>query len=126
MAEHTKEPWGKERYDISNPFAPSIPHIFIEGGGRTIADVGLWTDMEARQEANGARIVATVNACAGISTEALEGGVVKELVTVMGAATGLIITFRDTKLKAADLTNRVRIVLERAQAALDKVKEVPK
>ena len=61
MSEKVKwspEPWGKERYDISDPVAPSIPHIFIEGGGRTIADVGLWTDMAAQQEANAARILA--------------------------------------------------------------------
>ncbi|KKN14749.1 hypothetical protein LCGC14_0993020 [marine sediment metagenome] len=116
MAAHTEEPWGKERYDISNPFAPSIPHIFIEGGGRTIADVGLWTDLAAKQEANAARILAAVNACAGLSTEALERGVVKDLLAACGSVVKLWIP-RDNGQVVI-----LRAALDEAQAALSKAK----
>ncbi len=42
------------------------------------------------EEANAFRIVAAVNACAGISTEALEQGVVKELVEACQKAADLL------------------------------------
>ena len=65
------------------------------------------------EEANAFRIVAAVNACAGLSTSALEGEVVKQLLWALKgiADEGCILP---TTMKSL------------AQAALDKLKEVPK
>lgn len=70
--EHTPEPWKIGAYGM----------VVARGehGGIVIADVPR-TDGDPAAEANARRIVACVNAFAGISTEAIEGGVIAELVS---------------------------------------------
>ena len=64
---HTKEKW-------------TGSHGQIMGEGIGIADV-----KNRNEEGNLRRIVACVNACKGISTEAIEGGVIKELLEALKA-----------------------------------------
>ena len=73
MTDHTPEPWTAE----------SQPRLSIIHGpnGEHIADTGCWRDDEhPEMRANAARIVACVNACAGIPTEQLESGSVAQLI----------------------------------------------
>lgn len=66
---HTKEPWSQG--DIIKEL------IFSEDGDSVIAKCMKMDEFEdGNQEANTKRIVACVNACAGITNEALEAGVV--------------------------------------------------
>jgi hypothetical protein len=85
---HTPEPWHYETaYSITSIFAPDPtgqnPYgtYVAEIDGQ---DVGRDTT-RAQHEANARRIVAAVNACAGIPTQALEQGVVAELLEVLQA-----------------------------------------
>ena len=81
MTEHTKEPW---EYRLHNPEGGN-QSLYIEAprDGRCsdgVAEIiprgkGKLGEPDAR------RIVACVNACQGIPTEALEDGVVEEMVT---------------------------------------------
>jgi hypothetical protein len=78
---HTPEPWRYETdYSITTIVASDPdgrhPDIYIaEIDGQ---DVGRFTARE-QHEANARRLCAAVNACQGISTEALEQGVIREL-----------------------------------------------
>lgn len=84
---HTQEPW---IYEMDR----SVSHIFSPDStgdnpyGTYIAeiangeDVGEFSPYEVH-EANARRIVAAVNACEGISTPALEDGVIKELLAAL-------------------------------------------
>ena len=83
---HTPEPWHYETdYSITTIFAPDptgqnpCGTYVAEIDGQ---DVGRFATRE-QHEANGRRIVAAVNACRGISTEALQQGVVCELVEAL-------------------------------------------
>ena len=82
MSEHTKEPWGvvSEKWYLNGQ--PSI--VGQNGAGFAVALMAPWgpavNDSVDKREANARRIVACVNACAGIPTEAIEAGVVGELV----------------------------------------------
>lgn len=70
---HTKEPWSQG--DIIKEL------IFSEDGNSVIAKCMKMDEFEdGNQEANTKRIVACVNACAGITNEALEAGYIKHLV----------------------------------------------
>ena len=82
MSEHTKEPWGvvSEKWYLNGQ--PSI--VGRNGAGFAVALMAPWgpavNDSVDKREANARRIVACVNACAEIGTEALEAGVVRDLV----------------------------------------------
>lgn len=71
-AQHTPEPW--------NASGTIVRSGIISGEGVIIHQGGRVTD---RALANARRIVAAVNACEGISTEALEQSVVKALVEAL-------------------------------------------
>ncbi len=96
---HTKEPWTHD-YSPSTGFGCGYGRSqIIDSVGRPLAGVaaiapdkgpmyeqgGLSRATLDTVEANAHRIVAAVNACEGISTEALEGGVVKELLAICKA-----------------------------------------
>jgi hypothetical protein len=66
MAHHTPEPWKYRGLQIESE-TEDIAELYDSGD-------------DASNEANARRIVAAVNACKGIPTEALEGGVISELV----------------------------------------------
>jgi hypothetical protein len=78
MEKHTREPWST---------SANIPgEIFAEDRHATAlakCDYGVTppyrTTPDETDEANARRIVAAVNACAGVSTEALEGGIIERL-----------------------------------------------
>lgn len=70
---HTKEPW-----HVCDPTEQI--HAVRAETGRIVADVG-YSDTDAQNRMNARRIVACVNACAGVTTEELEQG---------GFVTGLI------------------------------------
>lgn len=68
MMEHTLEPWTIDRYDGSDKWI-TIP----QPGVRVDYD-----DVDPDEaSANARRVIACVNACAGIPTEALEGELLK-------------------------------------------------
>jgi len=91
-AKHTPEPWehreagrgddGAERWDVvQSPDAPDA-----EKPQRVIAicwDTGDHETLRRDARSNARRIVAAVNACEGIPTEALESGVVREMVEAL-------------------------------------------
>jgi hypothetical protein len=73
---HSSEPWYRD--DLLPPngrpvIARTVGRIPIS------ATTDDWLGWDGEDEANARRICAAVNACQGISTEALENGVVKEL-----------------------------------------------
>lgn len=70
---HTTEPW-----HVCEP--TEALHAVRAEAGRIVADVG-YSDTDAQNRMNARRIVACVNACAGVTTEELEQG---------GFVTGLI------------------------------------
>ena len=70
---HTTEPW-----HVCKP--TEALHAVRAEAGRIVADVG-YSDTDAQNRMNARRIVACVNACAGVTTEELEQG---------GFVTGLI------------------------------------
>jgi hypothetical protein len=91
MSEHTKEPWTLA-YSDDDPYGP------IKVCGKYGAIAKLWLDdapvpdFNAQQQANGDRIVACVNACAGIPTADLATGVVPaEVVRRLVEATTLLV-----------------------------------
>lgn len=98
MTEHTKEPWR-----ILPGKYPNVPQpIFSEDG--QIASVGGYHEPgHAQRVANARRIVACVNACAGIPTEALESGALAELVVWAkeAAAPGVYVPHTLPKLREA-------------------------
>jgi len=79
--QHTPGPW--VYYDDSGEFGKftvSTPRNEVYDGGREIAVCHEMTSGGiVGADADGRRIVACVNACEGINTEALENGAVKDL-----------------------------------------------
>ncbi len=72
MSEHTKEPW--DWYETSDK-----EHVVIRSATEQwLVDIG--GDWPEPARSNARRIVACVNACAGLSTEALESGTLGELI----------------------------------------------
>lgn len=71
---------GNRTFDqpVCNLYEDSTPSDAVYTGG--------WESRFDNAEANASRIVAAVNACEGISTEALEGGVVSELLEALEAS----------------------------------------
>ncbi len=79
MSKHTPTPWG---------FGSGLHVRKVEKGHKDRSIIGTFSTHLGREEmeANGRRIVAAVNACEGISTKALEEGVVKDLLEACRAA----------------------------------------
>jgi hypothetical protein len=84
-AKHTPEPWAYDWHFIVAPDPKGIhPDIYIaeivqeDSEGRCVSP--------EEQQANIQRIVACVNACAGISTKSLEQGVISEFLKSMAQA----------------------------------------
>ncbi|HTU90416.1 MAG TPA: hypothetical protein VMF69_10105 [Gemmataceae bacterium] len=82
-ASHFPEPWTYDfsPYGIVDIFATDVTGEYPKGlyvAEIDCDDVGRFTSHE-QHEANARRICAAVNACKGISTEALERGIVAEL-----------------------------------------------
>jgi hypothetical protein len=79
-AAHTPEPW-----HISGHSCRDYEGAEIGTGNKTVAVVLTADAVEATQEerANARRIVAAVNACEGIRTEALEQAIVRQLVEAL-------------------------------------------
>ena len=85
--QHTPEPWiqGSTPYTNRGIFTHEAGHIaqcYFRFRGEE--------DSSAEPKANACRIVACVNACAGIPIEALESGAVAKLVSVAWAALYLV------------------------------------
>lgn len=74
MTTYTKEPWYYDETDKTVWFNELEPTLICEVVGM---------DNFTALHPNGKRIVACVNACAGILTEALEAGVVRDMVEAL-------------------------------------------
>lgn len=79
---HTSEPWHASSTRYGNPGA-SVK----DRHGQVVADCHTFDQSIAQREANARRIVACVNACAGIPTEALESGAIASLMAAAKYAT---------------------------------------
>jgi len=75
MTKHTPEPWG-----VANAHN-ELRAIINETNRSGVVHLGMEKGLEDR--ANAARIVACVNACAGIPTEQLEAGSVAEAIQAL-------------------------------------------
>lgn len=82
---HTPEPWRVETWEYTRRDSTEQPEekLTIQNDKDAIAQImPLWRpggDRFAEEKVNADRIVAAVNACAGIPTTALEAGVIAEL-----------------------------------------------
>lgn len=116
---HTPEPW---QYHLGRGADPRF-HVQTQGGYQIASTPPLHRDTRShdentQREANARRIVVCVNACAGIPTEALEAGVVGELLAA-------IRTLAANKLSSSNCSSvelagkRVRNVASPALAKLE-------
>ena len=84
---HTPEPWEADDFAIEagpgSPAAPMRIAVVSDSSCFPCLDEGEVAKADAEALANARRIAAAVNACAGIPTEALEQGVVGELLTAV-------------------------------------------
>ena len=89
MKKHTPEPWMVTNSTDVFPVGDTKARKHIADCDTSIAPLkndgtNDMTDLDyAETKANARRIVAAVNACEGISTEALEAGAVRDLVAVV-------------------------------------------
>lgn len=130
MTKHTPEPWTIKRalapvdgaYDwaIGAEIDDAGPYCIGEVVGRAAEDVWL------PSKANAARIVACVNACAGVPTAALENGAVKTALEALEQ----IIECRHARRGGGplpgdlqDMDEALRDVIEIASSALAQLKE---
>lgn len=67
MTNHTPEPWSIDKYGCVTAPSVTASHRSIEVGGFSLSGSQL-------AELNSRRIVACINACAGVSNDALDGG----------------------------------------------------
>ena len=73
MSEHTKEPWRFEAFTAEKETDDEWwAHIWGAEGASAVATVNWTYTDQGDPRANARRIVAAVNACAGIETETLE------------------------------------------------------
>lgn len=116
MSEHTPEPWVLEQVS-------GAPLWHVEDlAGNPIAVAEQRTNarvaFDFEREANALRIVACVNACAGIETSALESGVVQEMREALQAAYDVVEKAADKEdgvgpaITAAELIHAVLSKLE--------------
>ena len=79
IEQHTPEPWDFKQLMLTDPKTPYHVYAISGGGwsgGRTLAETDDWLDRpDGNAEADARRIVACVNACAGLDTAKLEEGV---------------------------------------------------
>ena len=94
MSNHTPEPWrvGRPFTVVSDTPVPEM------GGSDAVEYYGGHLIGESIIEANARRIVACVNACAGMRNDELEGGL---LIGVMQVKIDLLESLRDELLEAA-------------------------
>ena len=94
MSNHTPEPWrvGRAGSVVSDTPVPEM------GGSDAVEYYGGHLIGESIIEANARRIVACVNACAGMRNDELEGGL---LIGVMQVKIDLLESLRDELLEAA-------------------------
>ena len=81
---HTPEPWSVD----GDGGAVWIQEVASGRGHKIICDMALDGEAEDEDKANAWRIVAAINATAGIPTEALENGVVAELLAACETFSG--------------------------------------
>jgi len=113
--QHTPEPWEVTCGDDERDWVRFFP--FIEAKEYTVVgNEGMYGEREI-DLANARRIVAAVNACEGISTEALEDGVVKE----MREALEFFINICDTG-SPIDLPNLIYEACVKAKSVSNKAK----
>ena len=86
MSAHTKEPWTLGKVLNGYRWINAVGHNGLAQVVWQMDDDAVLGEKSPEQEANAHRIVASVNACAGIPTEALEAGVIAELVEALEAA----------------------------------------
>lgn len=81
---HTPEPWKLDGFVIFNPASSLRKDAQDFLGGQLAVVGGLGTKDTSEQLANARRLVAAVNACKGISTEALESTIIANLRHLLG------------------------------------------
>jgi hypothetical protein len=96
---HTKEPWQVN-------FSDSTQICDCDGESRGCAPIAVMADGDDDAEANARRIVACVNACAGLGTEALDSrfGIAREMWEVADdrlARIHMVVRQRDKLLEAS-------------------------
>jgi len=106
---HTKEPW----YVSGTKIKSRQKSIITEEDTAIIECFGAMSGDDTTSDRF--RIVAAVNACAGITTEALEGGVVKEVLEALKD-----IVFQTSLEKDGFTVIRDDAVVDRARAAIAK------
>ena len=118
---HTPTPWVHYHYPLSKKEG-AIDAIMHKGTPSPKNEIVFWSGFEASHfpkaaTANARRIVACVNACAGISNKALDGGVLTEMVKVLEWYADAILPYALTQNKEprsavhADGGKRARVLL---------------
>ena len=93
-AKHTPEPW-----ELHQHLGPRDPYFQLLNGSWDIAHSKFSANGSEVDEANGRRIVACVNACAGIPTEQLQAGCVANLVNSAVNVMKRLQAYGDVELK---------------------------
>lgn len=86
MENHTPEPWVKKGSTVISPSRGGL--TVEEYDEQTWTYYGGYLIAESITDANARRIVACVNACAGIPSEALEAGAIREMREAIEIALG--------------------------------------
>lgn len=123
MTNHTPEPW-KDVGFIGAPASSASSGYLLIGNTRDRGDHGDGTGCDRQTaDANRARIVACVNACAGINPAAVPDlmAVAKSTVLVLDSVQGDLVAFEDSE----DLQRPLLAALDALQAILTKVEESP-
>ncbi len=119
MSQHTEGPW------MLFEGTPCVgPVVAVLGGGQGIAMCGMRARPPEEAMANARRVVAAVNACQGIPTEALEGGLVVQMLAALEMArqfieNGLLLGYIQVTNESGDC---IREVLPAIRAVLHKAK----
>jgi len=107
---HTPEPWDYRPEEDGKPITNGTVAIaYMDAYQPEEDDGGAW---EKETAANARRIVAAVNACEGLSIEALELGSVTELLDALQAASDWIDT--QTFIPRTDVQTRLRAAIAKA------------
>jgi hypothetical protein len=120
---HTPEPWAAHYGSgkiYTETFYPGVNHTKKVVAEVKAHDLYQNTHNTSEAEANARRIVAAVNACAGIPTEALEQGVIAEMLSALHDAMDIIqsdYTIDAYEYDPADMRSQIEV---RVQAAINK------
>ena len=116
---HTPEPWTAFDTLIFNPKGRLMKDRTDYIGGQIAKVGGLGVGNDAQLKGNARRIVAAINACEGIGTEALEQGVVAELLDALEDAESFMSGFEDDEVQDGinERLGRIRAALAKAQRA---------